>query len=246
MNEDYLIEYLESQTHTKFADIKNKQDKIRALTNVAMPTNFSNEFYTKQDEYLQGLLKDKVVTSADEILGNKQIALFLGDITTIKADAIVNAGNSELLGCFAPLHYCIDNAIHSFGGLQIRRDLIPIMQKQNYFEENGKCKVTKGYNLPIKYVFHTVGPVYNGEITPTLENDLESCYLSCLKKADEMKLKHIVFCSISTGIFGFPIETASEIAIKTVENYLKTTKSKLKVIFNLFSQKDYEIYERKF
>lgn len=242
MNEEYLIDYLEKYNNVKFEKLDNNQDKIRALMNITMPVSLSDEFYKKQDEYLQNLLAEKNIVNVDEILGNKQISLFLGDITTLKADAIVNAGNSDLLGCFAPLHYCIDNAIHSFGGLQIRRDLINL--KQSKKETNGRCKVTKAYNLPCKYVFHTVGPIFNGFITKQMEKDLTNCYLSCLKKADEMKLKNIVFCSISTGIFGFPIEKASKIAINTVKEYLNKTNSKLKVVFDLFSKKDYEVYER--
>lgn len=244
MNEEFLINYLEDYNKTRFDYIQNKQDKIRALMNITIPNNLSEGFYKKQDEYLQDLLKNKKIIYASDILKNNQIALFLGDITTINADAIVNAGNSQLLGCFAPLHYCIDNAIHSFGGLQIRRDLIDIMQGGK--EANGKCKVTKAYNLPCKYIFHTVGPIFRGVITKMIEIDLLNCYLSCLKKADEMGLKNIVFCSISTGVFGFPIEKASKIAINTVKNYLKETNSKLKVIFDLYSQKDYEMYENEF
>lgn len=243
MNEEFLINYLEDYNKVKFDNIQNKQDKIRGLMNITMPISLNNEFYQKQDEYLKDLLKRKTMFNASDILKNNQIALFLGDITTIKADAIVNAGNNELLGCFVPLHYCIDNAIHSFGGLQIRRDLIKIMNGSK--EANGKCKVTKSYNLPCEFVFHTVGPIFNGIITRQMEIDLENCYLSCLKQADELKLNNIVFCSISTGVFGFPIEKASDIVINTVKNYLKQTKSKLKVIFNLFSQKDYDVYARK-
>ena len=159
MNEEYLISYLEKYNNVKFERLNNKQDKIRALMNITMPVSLSDEFYEKQDEYLQNLLTEKTVVNANEILGKKQISLFLGDITTLKADAIVNAGNSDLLGCFAPLHYCIDNAIHSFGGLQMRRDLIGILQGKK--ETNGRCKVTKAYNLPCKFVFYTVGPIFN-------------------------------------------------------------------------------------
>ncbi len=242
MNEEYLISFLEKYNNVKFEKLQNNQDKIRALMNITMPASLSDEFYKKQDEYLQNLLAGKTIINVDEILGNKQIALFLGDITTIKADAIVNAGNSDLLGCFAPLHYCIDNAIHSFGGLQIRRDLMSLMQGKK--EADCRCKVTKAYNLPCKYIFHTVGPIFNGIITKQMEIDLTNCYLSYLQKADEMKLNNIVFCSISTGVFGFPIEKASKIAISTVKEYLNKTNSKLKVIFDLFSKKDYEVYER--
>ncbi len=242
MNDDYLINYLEKYNDIRFNNIQNKQDKVRALMNITMPIDLSNEFYQKQDEYLQNLRKDKPLFDANDILKDKQIALFLGDITTIKADAIVNACNSRLLGCLAPLHYCIDNAIHSFGGLQIRRDIMNIMN--GTLEPNGKCKVTKAYNLPSQYIFHTVGPIYNGVITKQMETDLTNCYLSCLQQADNMKLDNIVFCSISTGVFGFPIDKASKIAINTVKDYLTKHNSKIRVIFNLFSQKDYEIYER--
>ena len=243
MNEEYLINYLEKYNNVDFEKLQNDRDRIRALMNITTPVSLSEKFYKKQDIYLQNLLKEKTIVNIDEILGNKQIVLFLGDITTIKADTIVNAGNSDLLGCFAPLHYCIDNAIHSFGGLQIRRDLMNLMKGRK--EANGKCKVTRAYNLPCKYVFHTVGPIFNGVISKQMEIDLTNCYLSCLQKADEMKLNNIVFCSISTGIFGFPIEQASNIAINTVKEYINKTNSKLKVVFDLFSKKDYEMYEKK-
>ena len=144
--------------------------------------------------------------------------MYKGDITLIKADAIVNACNNKLLGCFVPGHHCIDNAIHSFAGLEVRRDLMKVMEEQGRDEPNGRCKVTKAYNLPSKYILHTVGPVYSGSKQDNI--DLESCYLSCLATADKMNLKSVVFCSLSTGIFGFPIEKASEIAIRTVKKYL--------------------------
>ncbi len=245
MNEKFLIDYLSKVNNRSFEQLNSNKDKIRALMNITIPNNLSDEFYQKQDEYLQSLYANKDIVNAEDILKDKQIALVLHDITEIKADAIVNACNSQLLGCFAPLHYCIDNAIHSFGGLQIRRDLLPIMQQQNFFEPNGRCKVTKGYNLPSKYVFHTVGPVCNGGVTDEMKDDLKNCYISCLKKADEMQLNNIVFCSLSTGIFGFPIEIASSIAITSVKQYLNSTNSNLRVIFDLFSERDYKIYDRK-
>ena len=207
-----------------------------------MPINLSDEFYDKQDGVIKEIVAKKEIFNVDNV--DDGISLYKGDITLIKADAIVNACNNKLLGCFVPGHHCIDNAIHSYAGLEVRRDLMKVMEEQGHDEENGKCKVTKAYNLPSKYIFHTVGPVYSGSKQDTL--DLESCYLSCLKVADKMKLDSIVFCSLSTGIFGFPIEKASELAIRTVKKYLEEENKNIKkVIFNLFSDGDYDVYDRK-
>ena len=242
MNEEFLINYLSEYNNIHFQDYMDDKQKIRALMNVTMPYNLSEEFYAKQDQYLKDLLKDKTIIKAEDILKNKSIALHLGDITTIKADAIVNACNDTLLGCFVPNHHCIDNAIHSFAGLQVRRDLLNEMNGKK--EKNGQCRVTNAYNLPCKYIFHTVGPIVYNTVTQQNILDLQNCYLSCLKKADEMKLNNIVFCSISTGVYSFPIELASQIAFSTVVNYLKDTKSLLKVIFDLFKKEDFIHYER--
>lgn len=240
-NEEFLIEYLKDKVNYNF-DYLSKEDNIRAMMNVAMPVGFSEEFYLRQDKYLQDRLKNLTVIDVNKLSYKDNIALFKGDITLLKADAIINAANSQLLGCFVPNHHCIDNAIHSFAGLQVRRDLIEIMAEQGHEEPNGQVKVTKGYNLPAKYIFHTVGPIYRGQNKDNI--DLTNCYYSCLKKADEMKLESIVFCSISTGVFGFPIDKASQIAIKTVKNYLEKENQNIKmVIFDVFSDVDYKIYE---
>ena len=240
-NEEFLIEYLKDKVNYNF-DYLSKEDNIRAMMNVAMPVGFSEEFYLRQDKYLQDRLKNLTVIDVNKLSYKDNIALFKGDITLLKADAIINAANSQLLGCFVPNHHCIDNAIHSFAGLQVRRDLIEIMAEQGHEEPNGQVKVTKGYNLPAKYIFHTVGPIYRGQNKDNI--DLTNCYYSCLKKADEMKLESIVFCSISTWVFGFPIDKASQIAIKTVKNYLEKENQNIKmVIFDVFSDVDYKIYE---
>ncbi len=245
MNEDYLIDFL-SQYNGFEKDYKMlpKEEIIRALMNITMPNDLSEEFYEKQDEYLQDLLSRFALEDARKLEYDHQICLWKGDITKIKADAIVNACNEQMLGCFIPMHKCIDNAIHSFAGLQARRDMMRIMAEQGHPEPNGQVKVTKGYNLPAKYIFHTVGPVTNG--APTKENvdDLSHCYLSCLKQADEMGLKNIVFCSIATGVYAFPIESASLLALQTTMLYLKTTKSRLRVVFDLYSDKDFETYQK--
>lgn len=211
-----------------------------------MPDNLSDEFYDNQDKVLQEILKTKNIVDINNLSFNKDnIALYKGDITLINADAIVNAANEKLLGCFIPLHKCIDNAIHSYAGLQVRRDLLKVMEKQKNDEEVGKAKITKAYNLPSKYIIHTVGPQVENRVTKQNEIDLANCYYSCLKLADSLDLKSIVFCSISTGVYGYPIAKASTIAINTVRDYLHKTNSKIKVIFNLFSQSDYEIYKER-
>ena len=214
---------------------------FRALQNITMPYDISEEFYQKQDAVLQEILSHKRITDVADF--DDGISLWKGDITLLKADAIVNACNSKMLGCFMPGHHCIDNAIHSFAGLQVRRDMLAIMKEQGHDEPNGECKVTKAYNLPSKFIFHTVGPIYSGKAQD--EIDLKNCYLSCLKKADEMGLDSLVFCCLSTGVFGYPNDKAAELAVKTVRQHLEGTDSNVKkVVFNVFLDKDYDIYKR--
>ena len=189
-NLKWCINYLKEYNHLKELPDMDDYALFRALQNITMPINLSDEFYRRQDEVLKKLLSTKKVEDISSF--NEGISLYKGDITLIKADAIVNACNSQMLGCFIPGHHCIDNAIHSFAGLQVRRDMMEIMNKQGHEEPNGQVKVSKAYNLPSKYIFHTVGPVYSG--TKQDEIDLVSCYLTCLKKADEMKLESLVFC----------------------------------------------------
>lgn len=233
------IDYLKEYNHIS-RELPIDWSTFRALLNITMPNNLSQEFYEEQDIVLKEELSNKQVVNAS--IFPEGISLYKGDITLIKADAIVNACNSEMLGCFIPGHHCIDNAIHSFAGLQVRRDMMKIMNEQGHEEINGQVKVSLAYNLPAKYIFHTVGPIYSGIHRD--ETDLASCYYSCLRKADEMGLKSIVFCSLSTGIFGFPIKKASKIAIKCVDTYLKKENKNIKkVIFDVFSDSDYEVYK---
>lgn len=243
---DKAINYLKTINKVDTSDVYLSKEKIfRALMNITMPTSLTDDYYLNQDLVLQEYYSKEKVIDVNDLNYTNNIAIYKGDITLIKADAIVNACNCELLGCFHPLHNCIDNAIHSFAGLQMRRDLITIMKDKEY-EQNGKCEVTKGYNLPSNYVFHTVGPIVNGSVKEQDVIDLTSCYLSCLKKAKEMNLKSIVFCSIATGIYSFPIALASEIAITTVNNYLQENNIDIKVIFNVLSESDYKVYEQTF
>ena len=237
----WCIEYLKN--YNKIDVLPNMSDEatFRALCNITMPYDLSIEFYERQDAVLQEILSRKEIINVSDF--SDGVSLYQGDITLIKADAIVNACNNEMLGCFVPGHYCIDNAIHSFAGLQVRRDMMAIMNAQGHDEPNGDCKVTKAYNLPSKYIFHTVGPIYSGKAQD--EIDLKNCYIACLKKADEMCLTSLVFCCLSTGVFGYPNDKAAELAVKTVKQYLAEENENIKkVVFNVFLDKDYDIYKK--
>lgn len=246
----YLIEYLLSERKQPVELPSNLNDMkryFRALVNVRMPKQASDEFLLLQDEYLQEELQRKGVTDIATISPvpfSPDIYLWQGDITTLKCDGIVNAANSQMLGCFCPNHGCIDNAIHTFAGVQLRLECAGIMEAQGKPELTGSAKITRGYNLPCKYVLHTVGPIVYGGLTTKHEDQLASCYRSCLELADKNGLQSIAFCCISTGEFHFPNERAAEIAIAMVCEYKQKTKSNIKVIFNVFKDYDYGIYAR--
>ena len=167
-----------------------------------------------------------------------------GDITTLAADAIVNAANSQMLGCFVPCHGCIDNAIHTYAGIQLRLECAKLMAAQGKEEPTGKAKITKAYNLPCRYVLHTVGPIIYGAVTKTDRGLLADCYRSCLDLAAAHRLQSVAFCCISTGEFHFPGELAAEIAIQTVKTWQQQNPNQIEVIFNVFKDSDYEIYKR--
>lgn len=245
MNEEFLIQYLKEYNDVK-EDISylSTENQIRALMNITLPVSLSEKYYQKQDEYLLERRNHKEIQDVCSFSYQNQISLYQGDITLLKADAIVNACNEKMLGCFVPLHGCIDNCIHSYAGLEVRRDMMKMMEKQGHDEPNGQIKVTKGYCLPSLYIFHTVGPQVQSFVTKENEQDLRNCYLSCLRKADDMKLKTLVFCSLSTGVYGYPIAKASKVAIETVKDYLKETGSSLLVTFDVFSKGDKETYEK--
>ena len=225
--------------------IKPESNLLRALMNIRLPKELDPEFLRVQDEYLRAMNEVKGIVNVnelDEILPG--ISLWQGDITRLNADAIVNAANEKLLGCFIPCHKCIDNAIHSAAGLQLRDECNKLMQAQGHDEETGRAKITRGYNLPAKHVIHTVGPIVFGKLKDSDCVLLERCYESCLELADENKLGSIAFCCISTGEFHFPNDIAAEIAVNTVKNFLPQAKSLKKVIFNVFKDLDLEIYRR--
>ena len=247
---DFLIRYLinERDEEINFPDdVEGKKSLLRSLMNVRPPLSASSEFLQVQDEFLTNETLSKNLTSAEDITEVKgKLALWQGDIITLKVDAIVNAANSKLLGCFIPLHNCIDNVIHSAAGIQLRQECSKIMQKQGHDEEVGKAKITSAYNLPSKYIIHTVGPAIPYGREPCDEDceKLASCYRSCLELASKNGLKSIAFCSISTGVFNFPQRKAAKIAIRTVEDYLNENETSLeKVIFDVFSDDSYMIYK---
>jgi O-acetyl-ADP-ribose deacetylase (regulator of RNase III) len=198
-----------------------------------------------QDKLLQGLLREKGITDVNDLTPIRDnLYRWRGDITTLKADAIVNAANSAMLGCFVPCHACIDNAIHTFAGVQLRNECAEIMARQQHPEPTGQAKITKAYNLPSQYVLHTVGPIITGALTRGDCDLLASCYRSCLELAQEHKLRSVAFCCISTGEFRFPNESAAEVAVQTVSDFLNKSGSGMKVVFNVFKEIDFKIYKR--
>ena len=228
-------------------DAFSQRRLLRSLMNVRPPMPLAPKFLEVQDALLSTEREEKGVVDGDALpptAGDPRLVLWQGDITRLRADAIVDADNSALLGCFAPCHGCIDNAIHSAAGLQLRDACAEIMRAQGHPEPAGRAKLTEGYNLPARYVLHTVGPIVTGRVTARDRALLASCYCACLTKAAEAGLESIAFCCISTGVFCFPNEDAAEIAVQTVKEFLQTPTTIKKVIFNVFKDLDKEIYTR--
>lgn len=217
----------------------------RSLVNIRMPDKIGREYLATEDEYLKAEAERKGITRLRSLTPVcNDIYLWQGDITAIDTGAIVNAANSQMLGCFCPCHSCIDNCIHTFAGVRLRLKCNEIMQKQGHKEQIGKAKITPAYNLPSRYVIHTVGPIVNGLPTENDKELLASCYRSSLELAEQNEIKSIAFCCISTGEFHFPNEKAAKIAVKTVRDYKSETGSRIKVVFNVFKDKDCEIYKK--
>ena len=263
---DFLIDYLinEDPQYSEMRipeDLQGKRDLFRALRNVREPKPVSEEFLRLQDEELQEQLQEKGIVELDDCrdaihrvhkpvhrvrIGNTELLLWQGDITRLRVDAIVNAANAQMLGCFHPLHKCIDNAIHSAAGVQLREEYHRLMLQQGHPEPTGQAKITKAYNLPCKYVIHTVGPIIpNGIPTEPQKDQLASCYRSIMACADENGLESVAFCCISTGEFRFPNQLAAEIAVQTVKDYLNAHPdcSVKQVVFNVFKDVDRDIYQ---
>lgn len=248
----YLIDVLlkempqyQEQENVFPKDEHSRRRLLRSLMNVRPPMPLKPEFLEVQDMLLSAEREEKGVVDGNALpvtAENPRLALWQGDITRLAVDAIVDADNNALLGCFCPCHGCIDNAIHSAAGLELRDACNQIMQRQGHPEPNGKAKLTKGYNLPAHYVLHTVGPIVRGHVTQRDRKELASCYRSCLELAAQQGLSSVAFCCISTGEFHFPNREAATIAVKTVTGFLQHNTTIRRVIFNVFKDIDKEIY----
>lgn len=241
-------EEAEYENHKIPDEEQAQKDMLRALMNVRMPKPISREFLDIQDEYLsyerdaQGVVAIETLPTVPD---DKRLVVWQGDITTLQCDAIVNAANSGMTGCYRALHSCEDNIVHSKAGIELRLKCSDIMQRQGHEEPTGQAKITPGYNLPSKYVLHTVGPIIQtGHPSKAQKEQLASCYRSCLALAAESGCKNVAFCCISTGVFMFPNQEAAEIAVQTVKEYLSKDSRIEKVIFNVFKDIDLEIYEK--
>ena len=252
MNRQEQLDYLTQELLKEHPPAKQAQllaqwsgwPLLRALFNIRPPRAVSAEFLQVQDAYLQALIAQKGITRAEDLTPvADKLYLWQGDITTLAVDAIVNAANEALLGCFWPNHGCIDNIIHSLAGVELRMFCQELMLKQGTPEPTGQAKITPAFNLPCRYILHTVGPIITGGVTDKDCQLLASCYRSCLKLAEEQHLRSVAFCCISTGEFHFPNQLAAEIAVQTVREWLSQTESIEQVIFDVFKDEDRLIYE---
>ena len=247
---EYLIQYLLKEEipfgrQNIPTDKQGQENLLRSLMNVRPPRPISNDFLKIQDEYLTERNIERGITDVDTLApvkSDSRLYIWQGNITTLKCDAIVNACNSQMLGCFSPMHACIDNFIHTYAGMELRLKMHEIMAKQGHEEETGKAKITSGYNLPTKYILHTVGPIIQWKVTKEDEDLLANCYTECLKLAADTGVESIAFCCLSTGVFRFPQQRAAEIATSTVKQYLNKDSRIKKVIFNVFKDEDLKIY----
>ena len=259
---DFLIQYLlkenrEVNIDKLPTDITQKKNLYRSLCNIREPKPISKEYLEVENAYLQEELKKKDIIKVEdietisekyktsELKNSSKICLWEGDITTLQIEAIVNAANSQGLGCFVPCHKCIDNQIHTMAGVELRQACNEIMKKKDYQLKTGEAIITKGYNLPAKYVIHAVGPMIYDTVTQLEEQQLADCYINSLQLAMDNGIRTIAFPCISTGEFRFPKEQASKIAIATVDDFLKHNSDKFeKVVFNVFTEDDKRIYEK--
>lgn len=241
-----LVEESKNYTDVKIPiDSESQRRLLRSLMNVRLPGDIDEEFLKIQNEYLTQVNTEKGIVELEDIPEiQDDTYVWRGDITRLAVSAIVNAANSGMTGCYVPCHNCIDNCIHTFAGVQLRNRCGEIMREQGHEEATGQAKITPAYNLPCKYVIHTVGPIVQGRLTAEHEQLLASCYRSCLVVADENGADSIAFCCISTGVFMFPNERAAEIAVETVKAYRLETGSRIKVVFNVFKEEDEKIYRK--
>ena len=242
------VQYKDLQTP---ADTEGKRRILRSLMNIRMPKKLDDSVLTVQDEYLrERILENGIVTLSEIPVIRNGMSIWQGDITRLAVDAIVNAANSQMLGCFVPMHTCIDNCIHTFAGVQLRAECsrkmnqLRIKYGKDYEQPTAVPMLTDAYNLPAKKVIHIVGPIVQYELTPELEMDLADCYLNTLDMCLDNNLKSVAFCCISTGVFHFPNKRAAEIAVSTVDSWLSQHPGAIeRVIFNVFKDEDKKNYE---
>lgn len=263
---DYLLEQMKEDSE-QYRDLKvedNYEEKrmaLRSLMNIRAPRRLGEEILKVQDDFLQQEAKERGVVALAELPTIKEaygmkhpfadkISVWQGDITRLSVDAIVNAANSQMLGCFVPCHKCIDNTIHSAAGMQLRDECNHIMNQKrlrygdNFEEPTGQAIITKGYNLPSSFVIHTVGPIVMHSLNDSLRQDLRNCYQNVLSCAVEYGIRSVAFCCISTGEFHFPNDEAAAIAVETVFDYLEDHINLFdRIIFNVFKDLDKEYYE---
>ncbi|QKY71550.1 protein-ADP-ribose hydrolase [Lentibacillus sp. CBA3610] len=250
---DYLIDYLLNENPNadkqmildKTDTLEEKTALFRGLCNIRQPEPVPKKFLEVQDAFLTQWNNERNITSLHDLQPvQQQLYLWQGDITTLAVDAIVNAANSELLGCTQANHDCIDNSIHTRAGVELRLACNELIKAQDRKEPMGKAKITEAYNLPSSFCIHTVGPFIDERgVSPLKEHLLASSYYSCLALADKYQLDTIAFCCISTGEFNFPNQRAAEIAVQTVEKYIRNTQTNLHIIFNVFKDEDLQIYQ---
>ena len=241
-------EYKDLQTP---GDRQGKRRILRSLMNIRMPKKMDDSILAVQDEYLQERIRENGIVALSDIPEIRDgLSIWQGDITRLAVDAIVNAANSQMLGCFVPMHTCIDNCIHTFAGVQLRAECDRHMRKlraeygADYEQPTAVPMLTDGYNLPAKKVVHIVGPIVQGRLTKALEQDLANCYKNTLDLCLENGLKSVAFCCISTGVFRFPNKRAAEIAVQTVTEWIKVHPAAMeRVIFNVFKDEDKAYYE---
>jgi O-acetyl-ADP-ribose deacetylase (regulator of RNase III) len=256
---DTLVEAFKADS-VQYKDLQPPQDTegkrriLRSLMNIRMPKKLDDSVLAIQDEYLRERIRENGIVTLSEIpVIRNGMSIWQGDITRLAVDAIVNAANSQMLGCFVPMHTCIDNCIHTFAGVQLRAECnrqmnqLRIRYGRDYEQPTAVPMLTDGYNLPAKKIIHIVGPIVEGRLTKALEQDLANCYQNTLDLCAENDLRSVAFCCISTGVFRFPPERAAQIAVKTVEQWLEAHDGSMdRVIFNVFSNKDRMIYEHLF
>ena len=242
------VQYKDLQTP---ADTEGKRRILRSLMNIRMPKKLDDSVLTVQDEYLrERVLENGIVTLSEIPVIRNGMSIWQGDITRLAVDAIVNAANSQMLGCFVPMHTCIDNCIHTFAGVQLRAECnrqmnqLRIRYGKDYEQPTAVPMLTDGYNLPAKKIIHIVGPIVEERLTSALEKDLADCYRNTLDLCAENGLRSVAFCCISTGVFHFPNKRAAGIAVSTVDSWLSQHPGAIeRVIFNVFKDEDKKYYE---